>query len=100
VSLVSGEENQTNTFEVLLGGRLHSKLIVSMSGHHTSGEVTLLFPSEHFIGATFYLSIHNIISRVLILTVCKPQGIVEPSTLIPPLPTRTLELLSLSEFNF
>jgi len=52
VSLVSGEENQTNTFEVLLGGRLHSKLIVSMSGHHTSGEgmvepVLQQFKEEH-----------------------------------------------------
>ena len=51
---------------ILLGNRLHSKLIVSMSGHHTSGEVTLLFPNEHFIHATVYL-----ISRVLI--VCKPH---------------------------
>jgi len=40
VSLISGEEKQTNTFEIgiLLGSRLQSKLIVSMSGHHTSGE--------------------------------------------------------------
>ena len=64
---------------ILLGSRLQSKLIVSMSGHHTSGEVTQLFPNEHFIDATFYLSIHNIIPRVLI--VCKPQG--NGWTLIP-----------------
>jgi len=54
VSLVSGAERQTNTFEIdlLLGELPHSNLSVSISGHHTSGEVLMgavlhQFKDEH-----------------------------------------------------
>jgi len=53
VSLVSGEENQTNTFEIdiQLGEEKnlrHSNLTVSVSGHHTSGEGNVGAILQHF----------------------------------------------------